>query len=200
MNVSKWNPIPKHQLQYRVDDMEVIQDASHLILTYLHHAYGGTTYDQSRLENFIKTFVPVFFDLDSDLFQRKMNDIDDTTPPNEEADDDSTAVKDQAISRSRRAVKGSKENLLRGVLDHSQAGKSGSKEKDDSALPHSEETTPDVPSAEDDTVTSTGTPTEQSMHADSSEHRWMEHPSTGNIRNRQTINHNEPYKRDTFNL
>lgn len=180
--------------------MEVVYDASHLVLAYLHHTYGGTTLDQTRLENFIKTFVPTFFDLDSDLFQRKMNDIYDTTPPNEEADDDSLAVKDQAVSRSRRVAKNSRENLLREVLDHSQLGKSGLREKDDSAASHSKETTPDVPSAEEDTATSTGTPTEQPMHADSGEHRWMEHPSTGNTRNRQNINHNEPYKRDTFNL
>lgn len=129
-----------------------------------------------------------------------MNDIYDTTPPNEEVDDDSAAVKDQSVSRNRRVIKGSKENLLREVLDHGQSGKSSQKEKDDSVPSHSKETTPDVPSAEEDTATSTGTPTEQILHADSSEHRWMEHPSTGNTRDRQNINHNEPYKRDIFSL
>lgn len=198
MYIPKYNPRPKFQLQYYLDDPEVIEDACHLILTYLHHAYTGTSPDQSRLENFIKTFVPTFFDLENESFIQRMTDVYDSTPPNEEVDDDSLAVEDQAISRGRRA--GRKENLLRGVLERGQPGKPGQKDKDDNGLPQSKETTPDVLSMDEETTTSIGTPMDQSARVDSNEHRWMEHPSTGNIRNRQNINHNEPFKRDSFNL
>lgn len=192
--------MPKYQFLYHFDDVDVIQDTCHLILIYLHHSYGGNGVDQSRLENFIKTVIPTFFDLDGDSFQRRMSDVYDATPPNEEAEDDTMAVEDQTVGRGRRAVNGRKGNLLRGVLERGQPGKSGPKEKEDNGLPQSKETTPDMLSVDEDAPTSTETPTEQPTRVDSAEHRWMEHPATGNSRNRQDINHNEPFKRDHYNL
>lgn len=199
-SISKWNTVPKHQFLYHFDDIDVIQDVCHLVLTHLHHGYTGNATDQSRLENFIKTLIPTFFDIDSDAFQRKMSDVYDATPPNEEADDDLLAMEEQVVGRGRRAVNGRKGNLLRGVLERGQPGKSGQKEKEENGLSQSKETTPDVLSMDEDAGTSTGTPTEHPTRVDSAEHRWMEHPSSGNTRNRQDINHNEPFKRDTFNL
>lgn len=183
-----------------MDDVNVILDACHLILTFLHYSYSGNTVDQSRLEIFIKTFVPTFFDIENDVFQRRMSDIYDTTPPNEEIDDDASAVDDQSAGRGRRTVNGRKGNLLRGVLERGQPGKVGSKDNQETGLNQSEETTPDVLSVDEDTATSTGTPNEHAVRVDSAEHRWMEHPTTGNSHNKQEIKYNEPFKRTTFNL
>lgn len=198
--ITKWTAMPKYQFLYHFDNVDVIQDTCHIILTYLQHAYGGNAVDQSRLENFIKTIIPTFFDLDSDSFQRKISDIYDATPPSEEAEDDTLAVEDQAVGRGRRAMNGKKGNLLRGVLERGQPGKSAQKEKDDNGLSQSKETTPDMLSVDEDTSNSTGTPTGRPTRVDSADHRWMEHPATGNSRNRQDINHNEPFKRDHYNL
>lgn len=199
-SISKWNTVPRYQFLYHFEDAEVIQDTCHLILTYLQHSYTGNASDQSRLENFIKTFIPTFFDLEGDSFHRKMSDVYDATPPNEEADDDSIATEEQAVGRGRRALNGRKGNLLRGVLERGQPGKFNQRDKDDAALDQSKETTPDVQSIDDDAATSQSTPTEQPTRIDSAEHQWMEHPSTGNTRNRQNINHNEPFKRENYNL
>ncbi len=189
--------VPKYQFLYNFSDIEVIQDACHLILTHLHHAYVGNAADQAKLENFFKTFIPAFFDLDRDSFNRKMNDVYDTSPPNEEAEDDLVPNDEQSAGRGRRAVNGKKANLLRGVLERGQNGKSNHKGKEDQ---DSKESTPDVLSMDEDTATSMDTPSEQPVRVDAAEHRWMEHPSTGNRGNRQDIDHNQPYKRDSFNL
>ena len=175
----------------------MIQDACHLILTHLHHAYVGNAADQAKLENFFRTFIPAFFDLDRENFQRRMNDIYDASPPNEEADDDLTANEDQNVNRGRRAVNGKKANLLRGVLERGQNGKPSHKDKDDQ---DSKESTPDVLSMDEETATSIDTPSEQPARVDAAEYRWMEYPSASTRGFRQEIDHNQPYKRDSFNL
>ena len=157
----------------------------------------GNPADQAKLENFFKTFIPAFFDLDRDLFSRKMNDIFDASPPNEEAEDDLTANEDQNAGRGRRTVNGKKANLLRGVLERGQNGKLSHKDKDDH---DSKESTPDMLSMDEETATSIDTPSEQPVRVDAAEYRWMEYPAASTRGNRQDIDHNQPYKRDSFNL
>lgn len=180
-----WNTVPNYQFRYGFTDMEVIQDACHLILTQLQHAFVGNDLDKSRLETFIKTFIPTFFDIDRDVFDVKMSDIYDTTPPNEEAEEE-TADAESSTPRGRR-VNGKKATLLRGVLERSKAGQKEEVE--------SKESTPDVQSNEEDTPASTGTPTEQPQ-VDAFEHRWLSHPLSGN----KSVDLNSPFKRDNFHL
>ena len=203
----------------------MLDDACHLILTQLHYAFVGNDLDKSRLESFIKTFIPTFFDLDRDLFQAKMSDIYDATPPNEEAEDEALPNDDSSAGRGRRGGNGMyssthmnrnmsckkyhvaqraprrqdadpesslgrKSNLLRGVLER---GRTGQKEE---SILESKETTPDIQSNEEDTPASTGTPTEYPPRVDEAEHRWLNHPSTGN----RAVDLNVPFKRDDFHL
>jgi len=189
--------VPKYQFLFTFNDKEVIQDASHLILTHLHHAYVGNAADQAKLETFFKTFIPAFFDLDRESFNRRMADVYDTSPPNEEAEDDLVTNEEFNAGRGRRAANGKKANLLRGVLERGQNGKSSHKGKEDQ---DSKESTPDVLSMDEDTATSMETPSEQPVRVDAAEHRWMEHPSASNRGNRQDVDHNQPYKRDSYNL
>ncbi len=197
LSIAKWETLPKYQFLYNFGDEEVIMDCCHLILTYLRHAYTGNAVDQPRLENFIKTFFATFFDIDSDIFQQRMSDIYDETPPNEEVEDVALDVDDQGITRGRRVVTARKGNLLRGVLER-QPGKSNTKEEN--GILQSEETTPDVYSIDEDIVASIETPTDAPVRPDSTEYRWMEHPTTGNTHNRQILNYNEPFKRNSYNL
>lgn len=181
--------MPNYQLKYTIDDIDVLHDACHLILTALLASNQiANDLDKSRLESFIKTFIPTFFDLDRDVFESKMSDVYDTTTPNEDAEEESATDADASVLRGRRAGgRKSNANLLRGVLER---GKNA--QKDDIV---SKESTPDVQSNGEDTPASTGTPSEN-VHVDSAEHRWLSHPATGN----KTLDLNTPFKRDNFHL
>ena len=194
--ILSWSNVPKYQFQYDFAEEEVIYDASHILLTYLQNIQSANGVDRVKIETFFKTFIPTFFGLDRDVFQRRMSDVYTASPPNEEVDDDQPANEDSPGSRGRRAVNGKKGNLLRGVLDRSQQGKTSRKDKEGSAAAESKETTPDITSMDEDSAVAN----DLSSRADAHDHRWMEHPSNGSGPNRQQIRHNEPYARDTFNL
>ena len=148
----------------------------------MHASNHGNTIDQTKVESFFSTFIPTFFDLDPDTFQRKMSDIYVATPSNEEAEDE--AVPEEITpARGRRNANGRKGTLLRGVLDRKQ------KDRDGSAIRGSKETTPDIGSMDDENAT----PSEDTPRADATEYRWTELP-------RGPTRGDEPYKRDTFNL
>lgn len=181
-----WDRTPKFQFQYKFGDTNVIHDACHLILTHLQTAAVYNDGDKARLETFIKTFIPAFFDLDRDKFDLRMSDIYDSTPPDEEVEEESAAEAETSTARGRRGnVK--RANLLRGVLERAKPI-----QKDDL---ESKESTPDVQSNGDETPASAGTPVEQAP-ADTSEHLWLSHPTTGN----KTADLNTPFKRNNFHL
>ena len=180
--------MPKFQLEYSFGDTGVICDACHLILTHLHYVHGNEV-DKTRLETFITTFIPTFFDIDRDAFQEQMSDIYTTTPPNEEAEDEAMTNDDSNSGRGRKAANGRKPNLLRGVLDRSRQG-----QKEESIL-ESKETTPDQ-SHDEDLPASTGTPSEHTPRVDEAEIRWMTHPTFGG----SAADRNVPFKRDYFHL
>ncbi|KAL8730758.1 MAG: hypothetical protein Q9166_003828 [cf. Caloplaca sp. 2 TL-2023] len=181
-----WKAPPKYQFAYEFEDVDVIQDACHLMLTHLHNSDKGNDEDKKRLERFFTIFIPTFFGLDQETFQTHMADIHDNSPPTEEIEDESVN-EETSSSRSRRGVNGKKSNLLRGVLERSKATKEvngrGSKES-----------TPDVSSMDEDGAVSLEIPQEQPAHFDIMDHRWMEHPSVGDI------DPKAPYTRNTFNL
>lgn len=180
--------MPKFQLEYEFKDVDVICDACHLILTHLNHVNGNEV-DKTRLDTFITTFIPTFFDIDRDVFQERMNDIYETSPPDEDAEDESTNNDDSSIGRGRKTLNGRKPNLLRGVLERGRQG-----QKEESVL-ESKETSPDR-SMDEDLPASTGTPSEHTPHVDEAEIRWMSHPSTGP----RAADRNVPFKRDDFHL
>ena len=180
--------VPKYQFEYDFKDVDVIFDACHLILTHLNYAHGNEV-DKTRLETFITTFIPSFFDLDRDEFQERMSDIYDTTPPNEEVEDEVITNDDSSTGRGRKIANGRKPNLLRGVLDRGRQI-----HKDDSVL-ESKETTPDQ-SHDEDLPVSTGTPSEDTPRIDEAEIHWMSYPSNGN----KAMDRNTPFKRDYFHL
>ena len=180
--------VPKFQLEYNFGDVNVICDACHLILTHLNYVHANEV-DKNRLETFITTFIPTFFDIDRDAFQERMSDIYNATPPNEEVEEDTTINEDSGAGRGRRAANGRKPNLLRGVLER---GRQGQKEE---SILESKETTPDQ-SHDEDLPASTGTPSEHTPHVDEAEIRWMSHPAIGS----RAADRNEPFKRDYFHL
>ncbi|KAL8949911.1 MAG: hypothetical protein Q9222_004024 [Ikaeria aurantiellina] len=177
---------PKHQFAYDFDDVEVIKDACHMILTHLYISDKGNDEDKRRLERFFATFISTFFGLDQDSFQAHMADVQDSTPPNEEIEDESLN-EEFSNTRPRRAAHGKKSTLLRGVLERSKMGKEVNGRE-------SKESTPDVSSMDDDGAASTETPQEQPSQIDIMDHRWMEHPSLGEL------DPKAPFTRQSFNL
>ena len=183
--------LPVYQLKVTVGDAEVIQDTCHMLLTYLRTQYQGA--DQTKIESFLKNFIPTFFGLDKEAFVARMADIYSGTPPNEEEEDNAT--NDEAPARGRRNANG-KKNLLRGVLDPGKQGKKDVKEA-------SKESTPDVLSMDEDSSTPTDGPADPPLtRLDASEDRWMEHPVHGNSRHRheKDLTFNAPFARRAFSL
>lgn len=181
-----WKAPPRYQFAYEFEDLDVIQDACHLMLTHLHNSDKGNDEDKKRLENFFTTFIPTFFGIDQAAFQAHMIDVHDSSPPNEEIEDESVN-EEPSNGRPRRAANGKKSNLLRGVLERSKVNKEINGRE-------SKESTPDVSSMDEDGTVSLEAPQEQPAHFDIMDHRWMEHPSVGET------DPKAPYTRNTFNL
>ena len=178
----------KYQFKYDFSDLDVVYDCCHLILIYLHYSFSASDVDKTRLDSFIKTFAPTFFDIDKESFDEKMNDIEDESPPNEEIEEEANTGVESTVVRGRRGNTGKKQDLLRGVLDRSKPPHRGDGEESGAS-------TPDGHSNDEDTPASTGTPSEQ-PRADPAEHRWLSHPSSGN----QVADLNAPFHRDDFHL
>ena len=158
-------------------------------MTHLHYSHHANEVDKTRLETFITTFIPTFFDIDRDDFQERMNDVYDDTPPNEEAEDDNITNDDTNSGRGRKNIDNRKQNLLRGVLERGRQGL-----RDENML-DSQETSPER-SHDEDMPVSTGTPSEHTTRVDEAEIRWMSHPTTGS----KAPDRNVPFKRDNFHL
>lgn len=180
-----WKAPPTYQLSYEFEDAEVIHDACHMILTHLYNSDKNNEEDKRRLEKFLTTFIPSFFGLDQEAFQNHMLDIHDSSPPNEEMEDESIN-EDVSNGRTRRAMNGRKGNLLRGVLDRGKTGREINGRE-------SKESTPDILSMDEDGAISIDTSQEQPQF-DMTNHGWMEHPSVG------AIDPKAPFRRDSFNL
>ncbi len=199
--IVSWNMVPRYQFQYTFDDTEIILDATRLLLTYIDRSHSINGTDQSKLEVFVKEFIPTFFGLDRERFQQHISDVYDNSPPNEDVEDDSQAAEESSATRSRRAVNGKKPDLLRGVLERGRTGKPARKEKEGSAVSGSKESTPDVTSmADEDLAGPVDSIAESGSSVDMTDFRWMDHPTTGNVRGKRDYQPNEPYRRDTYNL
>ncbi|KAL8688268.1 MAG: hypothetical protein Q9218_005778 [Villophora microphyllina] len=176
----------RYQLSYDFNDDKVVQDACHLVLTYLHNNDKSNDEEKKRLERFFTTFIPTFFGFDQESFQNHMADIHDSSPPNEEVEEESIN-EDLNGGKTRRAVNSRKSNLLHRVLERSKVSK-------DMNGHESKESTPDVSSMDEDGAVLTETPQEQLPEVDIMDYRWMEHPSMG------TMDPKAPYTRHAFNL
>ena len=176
--------IRSYQLDYAFTDVEVIHDCCHMLLTYLRTSYANA--DSTKIEKFIKDFIPTFFGLDKENFLVRMTDVYNDTPPNEE-DEDANANDGTPSHRGRRMANG-KQNLLRGVLDPSKQGKKESRV-------NSKESTPDVMLTDDESATPSESVSDQPPRPEPSESRWMEHP-----RERPNSKLNEQFARNSFSL
>jgi len=183
------NNVPKNQADYSFSDVEVLMDASHLILTYAEQTHST---DYPRLTGFIKEFVPTFFGLDHETFQQRIRDIFETSPSNEEDEDEAPAFGDIASTRGRK-TNGKKADLLRDVLEKGR--KPNKNHKEDSVGSGSRASTPGGDSIADEEMSDT---VEEAIEEGAS--TWFTHPIDNNVLRKRNIKPNEPYKRQVFNL
>lgn len=187
---------PKYQFLYKFEDLEVLQDASRLILALAEHQYPS---DYPKLSNFVKEFVPLFFGLDAAEFSKRVQESFNTSPPTEYIDTDTPAPEEASSSRAQKG-NGKNNNLLRGVLDRGRKGKSSRHDKEDSAS-GSRGSTPDASSAvEEEMAEAVDTPRDELANIDSTEDKWLNHPIDGNLLKSRTVDPKEPYKRSLYNM
>jgi paired amphipathic helix protein Sin3a len=185
----------KPQLEYSLEDTDVVLDLAHLLLVHVDQAMST---DTPRLIPFIKEFVPLFFGLDVDWFNSQINArVSATdTPVNETADDYASGAEDATPSRGRKTKSN---NLLRSALDRGGRGRVNRKDRDESNASASRASTPDVASIADDEMV-VDTAEESDPKPESAASRWLEHPAVGNVLGDKSVDPGEAYTRQTFRM
>ena len=174
--------LPNHQIAHTFSDRDIIYDASHLILTFLRHDSGSVVGEESRTEQFFKTFIPTFFDLDTDDFASRMSDIEDEAPA-DDASDESMPLADRARLAPISNGLGSNHN---GNATHNDTKES-------------KESTPADMEIDGEIAEAEETPNEGPRRVDPAEYRWTEPAPIIDEDGRET-RANEPFHRDTFTL
>ena len=184
----------KPQLEYLLEDTDVIMDLSHLLLVQIDQTMST---DTPRLLPFVKEFIPLFFGLDSEWFTSQINArLSATdTPVNEAADDYPSGAEEALTPRGRKAKSN---NLLRSALDRGR-GRAGRKDRDDSNASASRASTPDVASVADDEM-AVDTAEEGEQKPETSSSRWLDHPAVGNVLGDKSVDPGEAYQRQTFRM
>lgn len=60
---------PRHQLQFIIDDVQILQDSMKLTFSFLDRTQGQINLtDRKRIEGFLRNFIPIFFTLDPVAF------------------------------------------------------------------------------------------------------------------------------------
>ena len=60
---------PRHQLEFIVEDVDVLQDAIKLTCSFLDRTQGQIAFvERKRIESFLRSFIPTFFMLDATVF------------------------------------------------------------------------------------------------------------------------------------
>lgn len=163
----------KPQLEYTVDDEDVLADATHLVLT---HVRTSMDTDHPGLAKFIEDFVPLFFGIDSTRFQALLQ-----NRRSDELDDDLPSAGDDAASVGSRKGNGKNGGLLRAALDPGSRGrKLTGQDREGSQASNSRASTPDAGSnADPDEMAIDSTETPEIKEASTT--RWLEHPLEGNL-------------------
>ncbi|EKG22077.1 Paired amphipathic helix [Macrophomina phaseolina MS6] len=181
--------VPKYQFEYKFTDVDVLLDASRLLLA---HAEHSNSTDSHRLYTFIKEFVPLFFGLNAAKFEQSIG-----SPQADSTDDEMGGMDDS--SRKSLKINGKKDDLRRGVLDPSRSGRTSRKDADESNASGSRGSTPEATSAADEEMAEDADVT-ASVPKDTTSDRWLEHPTGGNNLDISDIAPDGPYKRDVYNM
>lgn len=86
---------PRHQLEFAVEDMQVLQDGLKLTFSFLDRTQAQINFtERKRIETFLRSFVPLFFMLDPVTFNSAFIVVQETV--DSDMSDDLTSVADDA--------------------------------------------------------------------------------------------------------
>ncbi|KAL4073700.1 hypothetical protein J3A83DRAFT_4090896 [Scleroderma citrinum] len=131
---------PKHQLAFEIEDMAVLQDGIKITLSLLDRMHGQiNVVDRKKIEGFLRSFVPLFFASDVEVFNHTLLTSQDCGD-NETGDDTSSVADDadttsaissnsRAGSRSNRKGGGTSGDLRKKLLKSEQAKSSNRKSR-----------------------------------------------------------------------
>ncbi|KAI5365969.1 putative transcriptional regulatory protein Sin3 [Septoria linicola] len=179
------------QLEYTIDDLDVLVDTTHLVLV---HVRTQMDTDHPRLAGFVEDFVPLFFGFDAEVYRARLQ-----IRKSDELDEDVPVGAEDAASVGSRKGTGKNGGLLRAALDPSSRGrKLTRKDREDSQASNSRASTPEGGSnagPEDMAIDSTEVPEVE----EATTNRWTEHPITGNLTaDGKDINPLQPQRRDLY--
>lgn len=180
-------PQPDYQFLFPFPDEEVIFDAARLILTFAENSNGS---DFSRVVPFIKEFIPLFFGIDPNKFEQRVQTFAREASTIDSGEDTPSADEDSSM-RSQKPKKG---DLRRGVLDP--RGKAR-KDKEDSLASASRDTTPDTSAVEEDAVAENSTTNVRDPRANG---QWVEYTHQPNAFDGRSLEPEEPYRRSVYNM
>lgn len=113
---------PTHQLEFTVEDVSAMQDTLKLVFSFLDRTAGQLSPgERKRVEGFLRTFVPLFFRLDTTAFNSVFTAMD----PEEISDDIGSGSEEETANfksgRGRKGANGSGGGDLRKKLLNDQA-------------------------------------------------------------------------------
>ncbi|KAK7032931.1 histone deacetylase complex, SIN3 component [Favolaschia claudopus] len=88
---------PRHQLEFVMDDTQVLQDTLMLTFSFLDRTQGQINFaERKRIETFLRSFVPLFFMLDPVIFNAAFNVVQETVES--DLSDDASIMDDIEVS------------------------------------------------------------------------------------------------------
>lgn len=182
--------ITKPQMSFNFEDIDVIMDAAHLVLTYAEQMHSA---DFPRLTSFVREFIPMFFGIDAEWFNMQIRNKFGNSPVNDAADEPMPSMEDPSGSKPRK-TNGKKDDLRRGVLDRARGRKD-----DGSNTPLSRASTPDNTSRVDEDM-SDGIATPAEDGSETANESWAEYPPGINKYKGNDVVLDQPYQRSIYNL
>lgn len=140
---SSTTPIVEHQFMYTFKDFGIILDASRLLAVSLEHTSTFSANDREKIDYFIKSFIPLFFGMNSRDVEDTVNSIA-RKSPDDDGDEGSPAAGESSTRAGRRSRQ---DDLLKDVLKRGTGknGKTSRKDKEGSVASRgSKESTPEV--------------------------------------------------------
>lgn len=131
-------PAPEYQFRYKLDDFGVILDASRLLAVSLEHNNIFSAIDREKIDGFIKSFVPLFFGMNSGDTEDIINSSAGQSP-DEDGNDGYSGPNETHILHARQHGVGLDNDLLRDVLKRGKLGKHSRKDKEHSVAQLSRE-------------------------------------------------------------
>lgn len=194
---------PKYQMEMKFKDLDVLLDTTHLLCLFFDRSTNAFGADPSRLINFVKDFIPVFFGLDREAFLDYMDELMINATPAEELEDQYGA--DDTSMASRKVVNTQKLDLLRETLER-KTEKNNAQVQEDGVAPNAAANAAAAPApattqlaTPDVRATSTAI-SESEDHFDVAELKWMEHPGQGNFNLEREYTLNEKYKKTEYHM